>query len=282
MARGLLLIIMVRLAPLFVASEVRLMPRAAPILRLAEVGTAAFEKKDVAADSPVLKLNANIFHGNVLRGSDRVDSWVVLYCPEWWEPCQMIQHHFAARSAEWDSQLNGGALLTLQSRFARVDCATDKPLCNERGVESYPTVQHFAKGQLVASWEGGRKSDAESLAKFLQGRLDGILTKATAGASEESGEDNLMSSDLLVDCMVILLVLGANHLAVSRNPNLWQRALPNAKPLLDMASASPHAASHLAIQRDGDVFLPKARRTPLAVAVAPAAWRTPLAVAVEL
>jgi len=101
----------------------------------------------------VTLLNRFSFNGAVQQ--EHVDHWIVLFCVEWYELCKEIQPGFQSTAMVWEEALSYNATSWQKSavRFAEVSCATDKALCNENNVETYPTVLHFKGGELVESWE---------------------------------------------------------------------------------------------------------------------------------
>jgi len=232
----------------------------------------AAEREQAASHSRAnaLRLNAHTFSGNVLRKpmDQHAEHWVVSFCPNWWEPCQDLALPFDQLGLEWERKLNTG-LLTKGVRFATVDCATDKVLCNQQRVEQYPTVHHYHNGQRVATWVGGRKTDAEKLAKFLVRRL-GAAVATTApsthgGAAEAPAaaakgfKERLAPGDGAIDLALIVAVLSLNMWAVFSNPRLWQLSSGASKDTSKGAAASaasaasPSAASSRSVQR----FLPR-------------------------
>mmetsp|Transcript_51550 Transcript_51550/g.159727 ORF Transcript_51550/g.159727 Transcript_51550/m.159727 type:complete len:275 (-) Transcript_51550:643-1467(-) len=206
------------------------------------VGTANDAEEPVvsALHASTLELNRFTFGGNVLRhdgSGSHVAHWVVAFCPSWWEPCQNLEGPYAELSRQWEGTLNT-ALLTKEVRFAMVDCASDKVLCNEQDVESYPTVHHYHEGQRVASWSGGRKDDPARLAKWLGGQLAKLAAEpapSLTGDFQEAFWSYLMPGDRAIDLLLVLLVLGLNFRAVSRNPELWRKAC--------IAARQPEAAA---------------------------------------
>jgi len=191
-----------------------------------------------AVRTSVLELNRFTFGGNVLQQDTRhAAHWVVAFCPSWWEPCQNLEGPYAELSRQWEGTLNT-ALLTKEVRFAMVDCASDKVLCNEQDVESYPTVHRYHKGQRVASWSGGRRDDPARLAKWLGGQLAKLAAEpapSLTGDFQEAFWGYLIPGDRAIDLLLVLLVLGLNFRAVSRNPELWRKAC--------IAARQPEAAA---------------------------------------
>lgn len=229
-------------------------------------------KDEVAASTRVnaLHLNAHTFNGNVLKKSAdlHVEHWLVSFCPNWWEPCQNLAMPFDQFGLQWERKLNT-ELLTKKVRFATVDCATDKVLCNEQHVEQYPTVHHYHNGKRVATWIGGRKSDAEKLAKFLDKRLGSAVKAApstedrTLEATRTSIMERLKPGDRAIDFALVVTVLSLNAWAVFTNPRLWQQSAPGmakesccgAAPAAPPATAVPLASA--AQPRSVARFLPE-------------------------
>eukprot|EP00401_Gymnodinium_catenatum_P009668 CAMPEP_0117483770 /NCGR_PEP_ID=MMETSP0784-20121206/14113_1 /TAXON_ID=39447 /ORGANISM="" /LENGTH=288 /DNA_ID=CAMNT_0005278321 /DNA_START=116 /DNA_END=979 /DNA_ORIENTATION=- len=209
------------------------------------------KQQDLAEQSVnqrVLRLNDKIFHANVLREEDPyVRDWFVYFCPSWWEPCQTLMQPYMELSREFENSLNADAVVNLRVRFAWVDCATDKPLCNEMGVQDYPTVQHFSKGKFDQAWRGRGKKMAQSLKHFVQTRLEGDgAAKAEAEAMATSAWAHLsqyaVPGDRAVDVVVVVMLLIVNFYAVSRNPDLWRtssRQPVKSAPLVPAAAPSP-------------------------------------------
>eukprot|EP00927_Polykrikos_kofoidii_P062176 TRINITY_DN569_c0_g1_i1.p1 TRINITY_DN569_c0_g1~~TRINITY_DN569_c0_g1_i1.p1 ORF type:complete len:309 (+),score=30.63 TRINITY_DN569_c0_g1_i1:87-929(+) len=173
---------------------------------------------------PVVRLNDVLFSGNVLRETSHpVGHWIVLFCPSWWGPCQQAMTDFSDLGESWQTKLNTDALLTLSARFARVDCATDKVLCNKMEVADYPTIKHYSNGVHIATLQG--KSRA-SITKWLAAQLSTV--QPADGSSQLQLAPELASAylcpgkytaDLLVACFMAAL----NFWVVSRNPDLWRK-----------------------------------------------------------
>lgn len=118
-------------------------------------------------------LNALNFHGNVVEG-DSAESWVVFFCVDWHGPCQELRDSFLRTAQQQATTLNAGRLFTDAVRFAEVDCAVDKVLCNQQLVEVYPTVAHYRGGERAASWvdEGrGYEKELKRLKAWLHREL---------------------------------------------------------------------------------------------------------------
>jgi len=218
------------------------------------------EKEDTVAEtllSPVLKLNHMTFGGNVLQppgGTEYVGQWIVSFCPSWWEPCQRIATPYAEMTSTWQAKLNT-ALLTREVRFATVDCAIDKVLCNEQNVESYPTVHRYKDGKRVASWSGGRKDDPDRLAKWLQRQLADASKPAPGadGGLSAKLSQNFWPGDRVLDLLLVLAVLALNFRAICSNPSLSQK-----QPSVATSRQSVRHAQPAQIQVPGtERFLPQ-------------------------
>jgi hypothetical protein len=125
------------------------------------------------ASKSVTLLNRVTFNSTVT--SEHVDQWVVLFCVNWWERCQGVIEDYKTMARQWEYELAGDASSWLSTavRFGEVNCATDKPLCNENNVDNYPTAQHFVNGKLASQWVPSSSSDSLShdIARWVQQEL---------------------------------------------------------------------------------------------------------------
>lgn len=157
----------------------------------------------IQAREPTLELNRFLFKGNILQArSDHAEHWLVFFCPAWYDPCQKLMPTYSQESVVWQGRLNSD-LFRLAVRFATVDCASEKVLCNEQGVQEYPTVVHYHEGQATARWTpGGRRDLAkvmERLQKWITKRMEpdpASQPKATSQPGVD-GEASLSMSTLL-------------------------------------------------------------------------------------
>eukprot|EP00927_Polykrikos_kofoidii_P050295 TRINITY_DN44202_c0_g1_i1.p1 TRINITY_DN44202_c0_g1~~TRINITY_DN44202_c0_g1_i1.p1 ORF type:complete len:257 (-),score=49.48 TRINITY_DN44202_c0_g1_i1:40-810(-) len=107
-----------------------------------------------SSDEALAVLNRYVFGVNVLTcntGCD-VDNWVVLFCVSWLEGCQAMKQSFESTAELVQDEQNADAMIRRRVRFAEVDCATDKVLCNEQLVDGYPTVVHYRRSVRVSEW----------------------------------------------------------------------------------------------------------------------------------
>mmetsp|Transcript_112399 Transcript_112399/g.324702 ORF Transcript_112399/g.324702 Transcript_112399/m.324702 type:complete len:280 (-) Transcript_112399:304-1143(-) len=191
---------------------------------------------------PITELNKITFDGNVLSGAPHVVHWIVAFCPTWWEPCQKIEGPFTALGIDWQGKLNHD-MISLHVRFAKVDCATEKVLCNEQGVDTYPVVAHYSAGAQVALWRGGTKKDHERLTKWISGRL-GASSAAAERASEQLGAfaaiaRYLPPGERSFDVLLVILSLAATLRLVLSNAGLWEKT---PTPAADAPAADSPAA----------------------------------------
>lgn len=147
-------------------------------------------REDYFAQSSVLLLNKHIFNQNVYeQSSDEVVHWIVHFCVSWWEGCHGFEEPYRSMASEWHDRVNTD-LLKNEVRFAAVDCAVDKVLCNAEEVWDYPTVNHYTSGAKVAAWSTERddvKQKVSKLSTWLWTRLGhltlGRLDEDTAAAT---------------------------------------------------------------------------------------------------
>lgn len=237
--------------------------------------TSSKDGSDAGPLPAVLGLNSYTFAGNVLAGpkSQLASHWVVIFCPNWWEPCQNIEQPFASHAAEWQGRLNKD-LLSSEVRFAKVDCATDKVLCNAEGVDAYPTVNHYMGGERVAKWSGGQQTDTARLAKWLQKHLMEAAAAAhasgrAAAGGGAAGLQEVLSSYLVpgeraADILLALLALAASFRLVLSNPELWEKGGARSTS----SSPVPSSGAGADATRSGPCGGAQLRRLPL-----PEAWR---------
>lgn len=175
------------------------------------------EQEDIVGlyDS-VMRLNRITFNMTILEEhADEVAHWIVLFCPPWYEPCQAIEPIFRQQSEKWQSRLNN-ALLSTEVRFAAVDCATEKALCNEQNVVQYPFVAHYHRRQQVKLWRGKSfETDKKRLGDFLQKELGPV---AAATSMSQDGEDATAEGiqKIPVDFLLIFAAIAGNAWFISR------------------------------------------------------------------
>jgi len=145
--------------------------------------------------SDVATLNRVTFAGNVFTNPEGAgpEGWVVLFCVDWYEPCQHFQNTFDSTAIELGG-MSDDEVLSRTTRFAQVDCASDKVLCNGQDVGAYPTVVHYRRGGRAGEWsQSGRapEKEAASFQKWVKKQMQQLdtLGKDAASASPGSGAD---------------------------------------------------------------------------------------------
>jgi len=168
---------------------------------------------------PVMKLNRFTFEQTILKEhDDEVPHWIVIFCAPWYEPCQALEPVFKQLTDKWQNQLNN-AVLSTEIRFAAVDCATEKSLCNEQNVDTYPFVAHYSQRKQVKIWKGKSfAADEKRLKDFLMKELVPIAAAQNSGLDEESF-DNLSAESghtVPVDFLLIFAAIAGNAWFISR------------------------------------------------------------------
>jgi len=150
----------------------------------------------------VAMLNRHTFNATVKQ--EHVDNWVVLFCVDWLEHCQGLWHDYRRFAHHWEQVLAPQASSWQRTavRFAEVDCATDKALCNENNVQNYPSAVHFKGGKFASEWElsNGATSLSGDLSKWIKKVLttkspSKVTAEATRASSKHRGQ--LGTADLV-------------------------------------------------------------------------------------
>ncbi|CAE7264506.1 desi2 [Symbiodinium sp. CCMP2592] len=140
-----------------------------------------------ASKEDVAYLNRHIFAGNVLKPlGGGVEQWVVSFCPRWWQPCQQLEQTFLEAARNWQSELNTDPSM-LRLRFAQVDCAVDKVLCNEEHVTTYPMVALYRGGIQIDLKGIAREQTLTALEQFLKTNVQRVpRSEGTEGYGKPS------------------------------------------------------------------------------------------------
>lgn len=146
---------------------------------------------EAAAD--LATLNRFTFTPNVFAGGegDTPESWVVLFCVDWFPTCNTFKQHFLSLASE-HGRASDDDLFSRKTRFAEVDCAVDKVLCNSQDVDSYPTVVHYRRGGRAGEWStGGRddEKDAKAFTKWVEKQLQPGKPAPPAADVDERSDD---------------------------------------------------------------------------------------------
>lgn len=218
----------------------------APVITVKE-GISADQRKDVDFDvslyKPLVHLNEVSFDKSVLMDSNNgVRRWVVSFCLGWYDTCAAFERPFMEFARDWENHLNTD-LLSTEVRFATVDCATDRVLCNEQDIHQFPKVVMYQDRHAVASWTSGGtlKQITSSLESWGRKQLNPIAASRSMDDKDEdlSFLDWAQSmipgrNDFGLDVLVLLLVMLGNAWIVSRNPELRSEHKPEKNPEVTM------------------------------------------------
>jgi len=143
---------------------------------LVEVG-----RNETLANTIVLLSRFNFESTVLTRRDDEVENWVILFCHNWYSPCERIRPAYETMAHDMEKELNQDSMKTV-IRFAEVDCSTDKPLCNAQKVETFPTLLHYQRGVISSHWEGhyGGKKDVKEMTEWMEPRSKKILEQRSA------------------------------------------------------------------------------------------------------
>lgn len=203
---------------------------------------------DQATFRQVVSLNSVTFPGNVIN-SRYVKNWIVLYCVPWFERCAELQPSFNELASKVHRERNGQfQMLSSNVRFAQVDCAKNKPLCNAMNIDTYPVIMHY-HDQRQSRWSGGvGQTDSNrrvkiSLADWVEKRLDDPsvqqapigLVAAWQGLDEDTR--NLLGGLACVCVLVFSLTK-----CVDQFTQLAKLQVEQQRKMQEMSSGKPAAA----------------------------------------
>lgn len=163
---------------------------------------------------PVMRLNRFTFEQTILQQhANEIPHWIILFCPPWYEPCQAVDIIFKQFGHKWQDQLNN-AVLSTEVRFAAVDCATEKALCNTQNVDTYPFIAHYRNHEQVKVWRGKSfDTDKARLREFLRRELSPISTN-TEPVSEDVTPESGQSFPM--DFLLIFAAIAGNAWFIGR------------------------------------------------------------------
>lgn len=175
------------------------------------------EDTNFGLHDPVLRLNRYTFQNTILQEhADEIPHWIVLFCAPWFEPCQAADPLFRSFANKWQDQLNTG-LLSTEVRFAAIDCATEKALCNTQNIDTYPMISHYRHRDQVKLWRGKSfETDEKRLRNWLQKELG---ASAAAMVTQPESEDVTQESvipNVPVDFLLIFAAIAGNAWFISR------------------------------------------------------------------
>jgi len=143
------------------------------------------EDSVVGLVDPVMRLNRYTFQNTILEEhADEIPHWVVLFCPHWFPPCQQVDGLYRTLADKYQEEHNT-ALLTTHVRFAAVDCATEKALCNTQNVNTYPFVAHYRHRKQVRVWRGNGEETIQANQKRFRDFLQQELSPAAQALTEQ-------------------------------------------------------------------------------------------------
>mmetsp|Transcript_31066 Transcript_31066/g.58259 ORF Transcript_31066/g.58259 Transcript_31066/m.58259 type:complete len:218 (+) Transcript_31066:73-726(+) len=150
------------------------------------------------------RLNSLLFPGTAKsRQGGGAEQWLVAFCPSWWEPCHELELLFAEQAALWQGELNTGHF-TSAVRFAMVDCATEKVLCNAEGVDMYPTIAHYKDGLQLRQTQLNPKRMKQRLLPWLQEGLTPTKPDELEKPTSVQGVDLAVSLAALCSSLLLL------------------------------------------------------------------------------
>jgi len=164
---------------------------------------------------PLRTLNRQTFAENIFWGTASGDyiaeQWMVRFCPASWPACQQLEASFEDLAGDWEAKLNTdfGAR---KIRFAMVDCATDKELCNTEGVMDYPTVHHYRNRKRLDAFVGA----GNNFARWLEQRLNIVKEEQELKADNPTHPHE---GGATFDVLLVAAILALNAWAICYNIN---------------------------------------------------------------
>jgi len=152
------------------------------------------------------QLNRFTFQGNVLNNS-LTEQWVVYYCVGWMGMCSELGRHYNLLAQRHEGVLNAEKLLSPAIRFATVDCAEDKVLCNSQGVDDYPYAVHYFRGKVTSRWASGN-GNMESFVKSLRNFVEKSVKNVAKLYAKEAEEAKISAGVKLLMCWLLSFYSG--------------------------------------------------------------------------
>ncbi|XP_028118354.1 protein disulfide-isomerase 5-1-like [Camellia sinensis] len=123
-------------------------------------------------ESELITLTADTFNDKVKK---KDTAWFVQFCIPWCKHCKKLGSLWKdlGKTMEGEDEIEIG----------RVDCSTDKPVCNKVDIHSYPTFKLFYNGEEVVKYQGPR--DVESLKIFVLEEVEKAATEAQLESEKE-------------------------------------------------------------------------------------------------
>jgi len=203
-------------------------------------------------DDLVVRLNKHTFGDAIARTDDYVDHWVVLFCTDWHEPCQMLLQSFRESSARWEYVVNSD-IFSSTVRFARVDCGAEKMLCTKQNVHEYPTIIHYRRGDEVEDWLGtDSKAWAKDVTLWIEKQLR-ITMMPDESLQPATDKSHLLAGVIMTAILALIgsirIVVGSSDSSAPAQQHMKERGLCNRRANIANIRAQP---SNLGVER----FLP--------------------------
>mmetsp|Transcript_147 Transcript_147/g.325 ORF Transcript_147/g.325 Transcript_147/m.325 type:complete len:266 (+) Transcript_147:111-908(+) len=176
----------------------------------------------------VVELNSVLFAGNALQSmGGGSEQWVVAFCPSWWEPCNQLDA-FLAEIGAASQDLNSD--FTAKVRFAKVDCAKEKVLCNQENVETYPTIAHYKDGRQTRRKSLSTKKMQAHLKSFVgESLMEKEKLEAPASTTTYLQPGGLCDAAVLLVALALGLYLAKSGPDLQRSDSRVRESKPQAK-----------------------------------------------------
>lgn len=139
-------------------------------------------------------LNKNTFHASVRGERTIAEHWFVMYCVNWAPTCQQLREAYVDYARSNEDALNADSLLMPRVRFAEVECAMDKVLCNEQEIEYMPRIQHWHQGRMVKLWRATTRNMSKLEARIVNWLAEETEFTEVVERRESSGDASTVSA----------------------------------------------------------------------------------------
>ena len=125
---------------------------------------------------------------------------VVFFCVDWLDECEEMKYEFRKMAMQrWQ---------VAPLRYAEVNCAKEKVLCNKEGVQTYPSVNRYVNGRRVQVWQGDLGSpnlqvQQKELLTWIRSSYTEV-EKADQEVEEQMAENFRLAVDLVVLAALLL------------------------------------------------------------------------------
>lgn len=124
---------------------------------------------------------------------------VIFFCVAWLDECEELKFEFRKMALQrWQ---------VAPIRYAEVDCAREKVLCNREGVETYPSVNRYIHGRRVQVWQGSLGSpNLQSQQQELLWWIRSPAARLAANVVQDPGAAQQVMADLRSAVNVLVLI----------------------------------------------------------------------------